>query len=138
MGDLPAKANMVSTIITNPKPGDDLAPNETFELRANIQNLVAGTFTNPDKTYYAAPQTLQGGKVVGHMHFTVQDMGNSIAPNQALPAATFAFFKGVDDNGDGNGNLVAQVPNGLPKGFYRVCTMSSSSNHQAVVMPVAQ
>ena len=138
MGDIPAKGSMVSTIITNPKPGDVLNENETFQLTANIKNLVAGTFTNPDVTYYSTPQQLQGGLVVGHMHFTVQDLGDNLAPTNAPDASTFVFFKGVNDDGDGNGNLAATVEGGLPAGNYRVCTMSSSSNHQLVVMPVAQ
>ena len=138
MGDIPAKANMVSTVITFPQNGQDLAEGQTFNLKANIANLAAGSFTNPDVTYYAAPQQLNGGKVVGHTHFTVQDMGSSLNPATALDATKFAFFKGVNDDGDGQGNLQAVVTGGLPAGNYRVCTMSSSSNHQPVLMPVAQ
>jgi transcription initiation factor TFIID subunit 15 len=37
-----------------------------------------------------------------------------------------------------DGKLSVAVTGGLPAGFYRVCTMSSASNHQAVLMPVAQ
>ena len=72
------------------------------------------------------------------MHFSVQTMGNSLNPTTALDASKFAFFKGVNDAGDGNGNLQATVTGGLPAGNYRVCTMSSASNHQPVLMPVAQ
>jgi transcription initiation factor TFIID subunit 15 len=55
-----------------------------------------------------------------------------------LDATTFAFFKGINNAGDGNGLLSATVPGGLAAGNYRVCTMGSSSNHQPVLMPVAQ
>lgn len=34
--------------------------------------------------------------------------------------------------------MSATVTGGLPAGNYRVCTMSSASNHQPVLMPVAQ
>jgi len=58
--------------------------------------------------------------------------------NDRPNAETFAFFKGINDDGNGNGQLQAVVSNGLPAGFYRVCTMNSASNHQPVIMPVAQ
>jgi len=38
----------------------------------------------------------------------------------------------------GQGGLTAAVAGGLPAGSYRLCTMTSSSNHQPVLMPVAQ
>ena len=139
MGQIPATTSMVSTIITNPQNGQDIEPNQTFNLSANIANIAAGSFTNPDVTYYAAPQKLDGsGAIIGHMHFTVQDMGGSLNPTSALDATKFAFFKGVNDAGDGKGDLQATVTGGLPAGNYRVCTMSSASNHQPVLMPVAQ
>ena len=138
MGDIPAKTNMVSTVITFPANGQDLAEGQTFTLKANVANLAAGSFTNPDVTYYAAPQELNGGNVVGHTHFTVQDMGKDLNPTTALDATKFSFFKGVNDDGDGQGNLAAVVTGGLTAGNYRVCTMSSASNHQPVLMPVAQ
>jgi transcription initiation factor TFIID subunit 15 len=54
-----------------------------------------------------------------------------------LDATTFVFFKGVD-NAEEDGKLSVAVTGGLPAGLYRVCTMSSASNHQSVLMPVAQ
>src|SRR6187402_246695 len=140
MGDIPAKANMISAMITF--PGTSAEPvvqaDTTFNIDVQVSNLVAGSFTNADTTYYAAPQALQGGKVVGHTHVTVQDMGNSLNPQQPLDPTRFAFFKGINDAGNGQGKLSAVVTGGLPAGNYRVCTMTSASNHQPVLMPVAQ
>lgn len=138
MGDIPAKTAMVSSIILNPKTGDQIPSDTSFNITVQMANLVAGAFTNADATYYAAPQALQGGKVVGHTHVTVQDLGNSLNPTQALDATQFAFFKGINDAGNGQGLLSAAVTGGLPAGNYRVCTLASSSNHQPVLMPVAQ
>lgn len=138
MGDIPSNTNMISSIIVSPKPGEEIKANTDFSIDVQTANLVAGSFTNPDSTYYSAPQQLQGGKVVGHTHVTVQDLGNSLEPTKAPDAATFAFFKGINDKGDGKGLLSTDVTGGLPAGNYRVCTMSSASNHQAVLMPVAQ
>ncbi|OBT67407.1 hypothetical protein VE03_03118 [Pseudogymnoascus sp. 23342-1-I1] len=139
MGDIPSNQNMVSSIITFPTQGGDaIAANTDFDIKVQMANFVAGTFTNADSTYYSAPQQLQGGKVVGHTHVTVQDMGNTLNPTTPLDATQFAFFKGINDAGDGNGGLSATVTGGLPAGNYRVCTMASSSNHQLVLMPVAQ
>jgi hypothetical protein len=139
MGDIPAKTNMVSSIITFPPPGSaTIESDTTFNISVQVSNLVAGFFTNADATYYGAPQALSGGKVVGHTHVTVQDLGASLNPTTALDPTQFAFFKGINDDGNGQGLLQATVTGGLPAGNYRVCTMASASNHQPVLMPVAQ
>ena len=128
---------MISSIITFPGPGDTIAANQNFTIQVQVLNLVAGSFTNPDTTYYSAPQALEGGNVVGHTHVTVQDLGGNIATTTPPDPATFAFFKGINDDGNGQGGLSALVAGGLPAGVYRVCTMTSSSNHQPVLMPVS-
>jgi hypothetical protein len=139
MGDIPAKTSMVSSIITFPTTGGQaIASDTTFNITVQTQNLAAGSFTNADATYYAAPQFLEGGIIVGHTHVTVQDLGSSLNPTAALDATQFAFFKGINDAGNGKGLLTATVTGGLPAGNYRVCTMASASNHQPVLMPVAQ
>ena len=138
MGDIPASTNMVSTIILDPQPGQDVAADTTFNVTLQMSNLAAGAFTNPDSTYYAAPQQLKGGIVVGHTHVTIQTLGNSLTPSTAPDPSTFAFFKGINDAGNGQGLLSATVAGGLPAGNYRLCTLSSSANHQPVLMPVAQ
>ena len=48
------------------------------------------------------------------------------------------FFKGINDAGNGKGLITTVVRGGLPKGDYRVYTMTSASNHHPVLMPVAQ
>ncbi|KAL8928432.1 MAG: hypothetical protein Q9208_001665, partial [Pyrenodesmia sp. 3 TL-2023] len=136
MGDIPATTNMVSTILTNPV-GGCIPANEDFDITLQVANLNAGVFVNPTVAYYTAPQALENGNIVGHVHVTVQSLGDSLNPNQPLDAVIFAFFKGIDDNGDGNGGLKATVAGGLPAGFFRVCTMSAAANHQPVTMPVA-
>jgi transcription initiation factor TFIID subunit 15 len=68
----------------------------------------------------------------------IQDLGGSFTPSAPLDASKFAFFLGINNAGDGNGNVVAKVPNGLPAGFYRCCTMISNANHSPLQMPVAQ
>lgn len=139
MGDIPAKTNMVSSIITFPTTGGaDIPSDTTFTITVQMSNIVAGSFTNADATYYAAPQQLSGGNVIGHTHVTVQDLGSSLNPTTALDATQFAFFKGINDAGNGAGLLSANVTGGLPAGNYRVCTLASASNHQPVLMPVAQ
>jgi hypothetical protein len=50
----------------------------------------------------------------------------------------FVFFKGINNAQDGNNQLTATVTNGLPAGFYRVCTLVGNANHSPLQMPVAQ
>lgn len=69
MGDIPSAANMVTTIILSPAPGEDVEPNKDFEIKLRIGNLAAGSFTNPQVTYYSAPQRLDNtGRIIGHVH----------------------------------------------------------------------
>lgn len=138
MGEIPSTNNMISAIIVSPKPGETIAEDTTFTLSVQITGLQAGAFTNAQKTYYAAPQALNGGKIIGHTHVTVQDLGGSLEPTQPPNPQNFVFFKGINDAGNGNGLLSADVTGGLPAGNYRVCSMTSSANHQPVLMPVAQ
>lgn len=140
MGDIPSTDNMVSTILTNPLPDVPIDANTDFDVTMQVANLNAGTFTNPTVTYYSAPQKVDPGNknIVGHVHVTIQSLGPDLKPKQAPNPKLFVFFKGIDDAGDGKGGLKATVTGGLPDGFYRACTMSSSSTHQAVTMPVAQ
>lgn len=138
MGEIPAANRMVSAVFTSPQDGQDIQPNSKITFSVQVANLQAGSFTNPDNTYYAAPQALQGGQVVGHTHITVQDMQGDKNRKNAMNAEDFAFFKGINDNGNGQGLLSADLAAGLPAGVYRACSMTSSSNHQPVLMPVAQ
>ncbi|KAJ0335835.1 hypothetical protein COL922a_008731 [Colletotrichum nupharicola] len=139
MGKIPSNTKMVSTALQNPPHNGNIQANQDFDVELKVNNLAAGSFTDAQATYYSAPQNVNGqGQVVGHVHVTIQDMGNSLTPAQPLDASKFVFFKGINDAGDGNGNLKATVTGGLPAGNYRVCTMSSASNHQPVLMPVAQ
>ncbi len=138
MGQIPAKDKMISTVITFPQNGQTIKAGQDFNITLQVNGLVAGTFTNADTTYYAAPQQLQGGQVIGHTHVTVQDLGNSLNPSVPPDPTQFAFFKGINDAGNGKGGLAAIVAGGLPAGNFRVCTLTSAGNHQPVIMPVAQ
>jgi transcription initiation factor TFIID subunit 15 len=138
MGKIPARSNMITAVITSPKVGVKMPSNTTFNIEVQTQHLTAGFFTNPTTNYYTAPQDLdKNGDIIGHCHVTVQDMGSMTATTPPDPV-TFAFFKGIDDAGNGQGLLKAVVTDGLPAGIYRVCTMISAQNHQPVAMPVAQ
>jgi len=130
---------MISAIIISPKPAENIAANKDFTIQVQTTGLTAGTFTNAAATYYSAPQNLaSNGQIIGHTHVTVQSLGNSLQPSTAPDPNTFAFFKGINDAGNGKGLLSATVTGGLPAGNYRVCSMTSSANHQPVLMPIAQ
>ncbi|KZL77138.1 ribosomal protein S17 [Colletotrichum tofieldiae] len=138
MGKIPAQKNMISAIITNPQPGTKLQASTTFNVSVQTTHLKAGVFVNPTTNYYTAPQDLDGaGDIIGHCHVTIQDIGSMDSTTPPDPSK-FAFFKGIDDAGNGKGLLQATVSGGLPAGTYRVCTMIAAANHQPVAMPVAQ
>ncbi|CAK7225166.1 hypothetical protein SCUCBS95973_005769 [Sporothrix curviconia] len=144
MGRLPAKTNMVSSIITAPAWNQTVPANATFTIRIQTAHLRAGYQANPVTNYYTAPQDLdEHGDIKGHCHVTVQALANSGAGGTggavAVPdASSFVYFRGVDDPVTADGRLQAVVVGGLPAGAYRVCTMMTAQNHQPVMMPVAQ
>merc|ERR1712000_742626 len=112
---------MVASVFTSPQNGDDLQADTDFTISVQMINFAPGTFTNPDNTYYAAPQDVDGnGNIIGHTHVTVQDTGGDTNPTQPLDPTQFVFFKGINDQGDGNGLLSADVEGGLPTGNYRL------------------
>ncbi|CAG8949993.1 hypothetical protein HYFRA_00004325 [Hymenoscyphus fraxineus] len=138
MGQIPATKNMVAAMITFPLIGDEVAANQTFNISVQTAHLDAGFFVNPTTNYYTAPQALnKDGDIIGHCHVTIQSIG-SLRDTTPPDPAKFAFFKGIDDAGNGKGLLQAQIADGLPAGAYRACTMMSARNHQPVLMPVAQ
>lgn len=100
---------MVTSIITSPKPGENVAADTTFTVSVQTKGLKAGSFTNAQATYYSAPQDLSNGQIIGHTHLTIQDLGNSLAPTTPPDPVSFVFFKGVNDAGNGNGLLSATV-----------------------------
>ncbi|KAH8649641.1 hypothetical protein BGZ60DRAFT_534523 [Tricladium varicosporioides] len=138
MGQIPATENMISAMITNPLTAQTIAADTTFNISVQVTNLDAGSFTNPTTTYYTAPQELNAaGNIIGHCHVSVQEIGSLTSTTPPDPNK-FAFFKGIDDAGNGKGLLQATVAGGLPAGTYRVCTLIGARNHQPVIMPVAQ
>jgi transcription initiation factor TFIID subunit 15 len=65
---------MVSTILLSPQHNENIPKaHQDFDIVLAINNLAAGQFTNPDSTYYSAPQQLnEDGLILGHSHVTIQ------------------------------------------------------------------
>ncbi|KAB8294910.1 hypothetical protein EYC80_006868 [Monilinia laxa] len=135
MGQIPAKAKMMSSIITFPLAGSaTIQSDTTFNITVQMNNITPGSFSNADSTYFSAPQQLDdSGIVIGHTHVTVQDMGSSLNPTAALNPTQFAFFKGINDAGNGQGLLsaTATVNGGLPAGNYRFIVIGSGTTENA-------
>ena len=65
---------MTSTVIISPQHNQNIhGANKDFNVVIAISNLATGQFTNPQNTYYSAPQQLNGaGVILGHSHITIQ------------------------------------------------------------------
>jgi hypothetical protein len=65
---------MVSTIILSPQHNQNIVgANKDFDVVIAINHLTTGQFTNPQNTYYSAPQQLDDqGFILGHSHITIQ------------------------------------------------------------------
>ncbi|CAB4388699.1 unnamed protein product [Rhizophagus irregularis] len=134
MGEIPDSDTMISTLIRFPGNNEVIRENEPFTIKTETTNLDTGFFSDPAKTYYKFPQTLDNsGRVQGHSHVTIQKLNGRGVPDPKV----FAFFKGLNEKAK-NGILSADVEKGLPAGNYRLCTITSAFSHQPVLMPVAQ
>lgn len=137
IGTIPAVGNMPSAKFANPANGDTIPANQAFTITMNINNLATGNFVNANENYFAAPQQLNGqGLIVGHTHVVIEALSD-LAQTTPTNPQQFAFFKGVNTPAQ-NGAVTADVTNGVPAGAYRLCSINSSSNHQPVIVPIAQ
>ncbi|WWC58222.1 uncharacterized protein I303_100758 [Kwoniella dejecticola CBS 10117] len=137
IGQIPSTQNMISTMFVSPKNMETIQAGQTFTIGLQTTGMTMGSFVNAQKNYYAAPQQIDGsGQIVGHAHVTLQPM-KAIDDTSVLDPNTFTFFKGLD-LGDVNGLSTIDVQGGVPAGAYRLCTIMSASNHQSVILPVAQ
>lgn len=137
MGIIPSSANMPSAKFISPKNLDTVAPNQDFDVQLAIQGMQTGFFVNAQKNYFSAPQQLNAqGQIQGHSHIVIEQLS---ALDQTTPTdpTKFSFFKGLNAAAQ-NGILSVTVPGGLPPGAYKMSTINTASNHQPLLVPVAQ
>ncbi|GAW04996.1 hypothetical protein LENED_006826 [Lentinula edodes] len=118
IGTIPSVQNMPSAKFASPANGDTIAANTEFTITMNINNLA-----------------LAQGQIIGHTHVVIEALSD-LAQTTPTNPQQFAFFKGV--NTCLNGAVTADVTSGVPAGAYRLCSINSSSNHQPVIVPIAQ
>ncbi|KAE9409371.1 hypothetical protein BT96DRAFT_953702 [Gymnopus androsaceus JB14] len=138
IGTIPAVTKMPSSKFSNPANGDTIPANTDFTISMNVNNLITGNFVNADESYFAAPQQVDAssGQIIGHTH-VVMELLSGLGQTTPTNPQVFAFFKGVDTAAVG-GAVTVDVTAGVPDGAYRLCSINSSSNHQPVIVPVAQ
>ncbi|KAF5361470.1 hypothetical protein D9758_006240 [Tetrapyrgos nigripes] len=155
IGAIPSVDNMPSAKFVSPANGATISAGKSFTISMAIKNMQTGNFVNAQENYFAAPQQLSAqGQIIGHSHIVIEKL-NSLGDTQPLNPKQFAFFQGLNAAAK-NGVLTADVTDGKPKfralmilkltdfclglpaGPYRMCSINSSSNHQPVIVPVAQ
>jgi hypothetical protein len=137
MGVIAATTNMPSSKFVTPVNGQDFGANAAFTISMAVNNLQTGNFVNAQSNYYSAPQQVNGqGDIIGHTHFTVQQVP-SFTSTAPLDPKVFAFFKGVNTAAV-NGVVSVPVAAGLPAGSYRVCSINTDANHTPCLVAVAQ
>jgi hypothetical protein len=137
IGLIPSVENMPSSKFVNPPNFGTIKANTPFTVEMNIQNMQTGFFANAQKNYFAAPQVLNAqGQIQGHSHIVIEKIDSL---QQTLPTdpQVFAFFKGLNAAAVA-GKLSAEVAQGLPAGVYRLTSINTATNHQPVIVPVAQ
>ncbi|KAF5391980.1 hypothetical protein D9757_003249 [Collybiopsis confluens] len=137
IGTIPSVSNMPSAKFAFPTNMGTVSANTEFTIKLNMNNLETGHFVNANENYFAAPQQLSPqGQIIGHTHVVIEAI-NGLADTTASNPQQFAFFKGINTAAV-NGQVTADVTAGVPAGTYRICTINSSSNHQPVIVPIAQ
>jgi hypothetical protein len=137
MGSIPSTGNMPSAKFTVPANGDTIPANTAFTITMAVANFDTGNFVNAEENFLAAPQQLNAqGQIIGHSQVVVESL---TALDQTTPTdpRVFAFFRGLNAAAV-NGVLTADVPAGLPAGFYKVSSINTAANYQPVLVPVAQ
>jgi hypothetical protein len=138
MGVLAPSTNMPSSKFIKPKNLDGIKAHTTFEIKMAIRHLDAGHFTNPDTTYYGAPQQLNSGNdIIGHPHFVIEKLSSASSTDPSDPSQ-FVYFIGVNTAADHEGNVSVNMTDGLPVGTYKLSSINSSANHAPVLVAVAQ
>ncbi|KAK1220026.1 hypothetical protein PQX77_017233 [Marasmius sp. AFHP31] len=138
IGLIPSIDRMPSSKFTNPANGATIPANQQFTVNMAVKNLNTGNFVNAQENYFAAPQQLDGqGMIIGHTHLVIEQL-TDLGQVQPTDPKKFAYFKGINTKANGQGVVSADVTDGLPAGAYRMCSINASSNHQPVIVPVAQ
>lgn len=137
IGAIPSVDNMPSSKFTFPVNFGTIKAGTTFTISMAIQKMQTGSFVNAQESYFAAPQTLNGaGQIIGHSHVVIEQL-TSLFQTTPTDPKKFIFFKGLNAAAV-NGKLTADVTGGLAAGFYKLSSINSSSNHQPVIVPIAQ
>jgi len=137
IGLIPNVDNMPSSKFVFPPNLGTIAANQPFTIEMNIQNMETGFFVNAQQNYFAAPQVLNAqGQIQGHSHVVIERI-ESLEQTTPTNPRVFEFFKGLNNAAVG-GVLTAEVTEGLPVGTYRLGSINTSTNHQPVIVPVAQ
>jgi hypothetical protein len=137
MGMIAPVSNMPAAKFVNPPNMGTVKANTAFTIQMALKNLQAGSFTDAQNTYYAAPQQLNAqNTIIGHSHFVVEQL-ESLTQTTPLDNTKFAFFQGVNTPAQ-NGVLSVDVTAGLPAGVYRLGSINAASNHQPVLVAEAQ
>jgi hypothetical protein len=138
MGIIAPTTNMPSSKFVSPYNLGAVQVNTTFEIVMAIRHIQTGHFTNPDSTYYSAPQQLNSDNdIVGHTHVVIERL-SSITSTVPSDPSTFVFFVGINTPADGQGNVSVNVTGGLPAGIYKLSSINSSANHAPALVAVAQ
>ncbi|PLW15807.1 hypothetical protein PCANC_14988 [Puccinia coronata f. sp. avenae] len=138
MGMVPDKNHMPACKFISPKNLDVIKANQTLEVFLKVRNIILGVFTNPKNTYLQGPVQLDPDtkSVLGHTHVVVQQIDCLESINIPDPTM-FIFFKGID-NAAKDDVVSVKIEGGLPKGFFRISSVTTAGNHQPISSPVAQ
>lgn len=138
MGVIASANNIPSSKFVSPTNLGTLKANTAFTMKLAVKNVQLGVFTNPDTTYFAAPQGVnKDGNIIGHTHLVAEQV-ESLTSTTPLDPTKFAFFKGIDGPADADGTVSADVTNGLPEGVYRLSSIGTGANHASFLVAIAQ
>ncbi|EEB99748.1 hypothetical protein MPER_00498, partial [Moniliophthora perniciosa FA553] len=118
-----------------PSNGETLEAKQRFTVVLFVNGLHPGFFVSVFKNYLAAPQQFDyQGAIFGYYGVVIERM-NSLDETVPLDPLQPAFYKALISPAQSN-TVTADVQDGLPEGFYRLSSVTLTSNHKPIVAPV--
>ncbi|KAJ8082713.1 hypothetical protein PM082_008569 [Marasmius tenuissimus] len=134
IGVIPSKDNMPSFKFVSPRNFATLTPHKGFTIRLNFTNIDIEV-TDPEIRYMSAPQQLSSnGLVKGYARVVIEAL-TSFNQTSFTDPRKFAFAASMNVLDDTR-MLLADAPNCLPAGFYRLSSRALTANHAPIGLPV--
>ncbi|KAL0956764.1 hypothetical protein HGRIS_002883 [Hohenbuehelia grisea] len=136
IGMIPPSDHMPSVKFVFPTYGEDVNPNQPFEIKIAVRNLETGFNANTQTNFLSAPQQIDSSSknIQGAVRIAIEQIA-SFRQKTPTDPRVFSFFKTIQDKAQ-DGVLSANITGGLTVGVYRISSMVTTTNRAAPYLPI--